>query len=132
MTATSFRRIERFLVRAAVYFAAAAALTVICQFAEAHARPTREVPVAGATVTTSQKDVVIDFDEGLEPAFSSVTVTDANGNAVTSGKTVVDPSNGKRMSVGLSPLSPGNYTVLWIAVAADGHRTQGRYTFSAK
>jgi methionine-rich copper-binding protein CopC len=88
--------------------------------------------MAGATVTTSQKDVIIDFDDGLEPAFSSVTVTDVHGNAVTSGKTVVDAPNGKRMSVALSPLSRGIFTVSWIAVAADGHRTQGRYTFSAK
>jgi len=56
-------------------------------------------------VTTSQKDVAIDFDDGLEPAFSSITVTDAQGKAVTSGKAVVDPSNSKNMSVSLNPLT---------------------------
>lgn len=113
--------------------AAVAALMIFsCQFAQAHAHPTHQAPAAGATVTTSQKDVVIDFDDSLEPAFSSVTVADTHGNAITSGKAVVDASNRKRMSVALNPLAPGVYTVSWVAVAADGHRTQGHYTFTVK
>ncbi|WP_233809385.1 hypothetical protein [Paraburkholderia sp. HP33-1] len=56
---------------------------------------------------TSQKDVVVDLHDGLEPAFSSVTVTDAHMNAVTSGKAVADATNRKRMSVALNPLTPG-------------------------
>jgi copper resistance protein C len=102
------------------------------QLAFAHAYPTHQAPGAGATVPASQKDVAIDFDDGLEPAFSSITVTDAQGNAVTAGKAVVDASNNKHMSVALSPLKPGVYTVAWVAVASDGHRTQGHYTFTVK
>lgn len=112
--------------------AVAALLIAGCQLALAHAHPTRQMPAAGATVTTSQKDVVIDFDDGLEPAFSSLTVTDAHGNAAASGKAVVDPSNSRRMSVALNPLTPGVYQVSWVAVAEDGHRTQGHYTFTVK
>jgi methionine-rich copper-binding protein CopC len=110
-----------------------AALTLTAaQLAHAHAYPTHQAPSAGSTVAPSQKDVAIDFDDGLEPAFSSITVTDAQGKAVTSGKAVVDPSNRKHMSVGLNPLTPGEYSVAWVAVAADGHRTQGHYTFTVK
>ena len=76
--------------------------------------------------------MTIDFDDGLEPAFSSITVTDSQGKPVTSVKAVVDPSNKKRMSVTLNPLTPGDYTVAWVAVAEDGHRTQGHYTFTVK
>ncbi|MEX3921072.1 copper resistance protein CopC [Paraburkholderia sp. BR10872] len=112
--------------------AIAALLIAVCQLAQAHAYPTHEAPGAGATVTTSQKDVVIDFDDGLEPAFSSITVTDAQGKDVTSGKAVVDPSNSKHMSVGLNALTPGVYTVSWVALADDGHRTQGHYAFTVK
>jgi len=110
-----------------------AALTLtVAQLAHAHAYPTHQAPSAGATVPTSQKDVAIDFDDGLEPAFSSITVTDAQGKPVTSGKAVVDPSNNKHMSVTLNPLTPGDYSVAWIAVAEDGHRTQGHYSFTVK
>ncbi|QBR02173.1 copper resistance CopC family protein [Paraburkholderia pallida] len=112
--------------------AVAAILIAACQLAHAHAYPTHQAPGAGSTVPASQKEVAIDFDDGLEPAFSSITVTDAKGSAVTSGKAVVDPSNKKHMSVGLNPLTPGVYTVKWVAVADDGHRTQGHYTFTVK
>jgi methionine-rich copper-binding protein CopC len=36
------------------------------------------------------------------------------------------------MSVTLNPLTPGDYAVAWVAVAEDGHRTQGHYTFTVK
>ena len=113
--------------------AAAVALAITaCQFAHAHAHPIRQAPAAGATVSTSTKAVTIDFDDRIEPAFSTITVVDAQGKAATRAKSVVDPSNRKRMSVALNPLGPGVYTVSWVAVATDGHRTQGRYTFTVK
>ncbi|CAL8477080.1 copper resistance protein CopC [Caballeronia sp. S22] len=108
-----------------------AALTLtVAQLACAHAYPTHQAPSAGSTVPTSQKDVAIDFDDGLEPAFSSIAVTDAQGKSVITDKAVVDPSNTKHMSVALNALTPGLYTVSWVAVAADGHRTRGHYTFT--
>jgi copper resistance protein C len=110
-----------------------AALTLAgAQLAYAHAYPRHQVPGAGTTVPTSQKEVAIDFDEGLEPAFSSIAVTDAQGKSVTSDKATVDSSDHKHMSVALNPLSPGEYSVAWVAVADDGHRTQGHYTFTVK
>jgi methionine-rich copper-binding protein CopC len=110
-----------------------AGFTLACaQLAYAHAYPQHQVPGAGATVGASQKDVSIDFDEGLEPAFSSIAVTDAQGKSVTGAKAAVDPANKKHMSVALNALSPGEYTVAWVAVADDGHRTQGHYTFTVK
>ncbi|HXZ07271.1 MAG TPA: copper resistance protein CopC [Paraburkholderia sp.] len=102
------------------------------QLAHAHAHPTHQAPAAGSTVTTSQKEVAIDFDDSLEAAFSSITVTDTQGKSVTSDKAVVDPSNKKHMSVVLDALTPGVYSVAWVAVADDGHRTQGHYTFTVK
>ncbi|VWD37447.1 copper resistance protein CopC [Burkholderia lata] len=111
---------------------AAALLLAGAQFAHAHAFPTHQMPSAGETVTGSPKTVAIDFDDGLEPAFSSIAVTDAQGHAVTNGKAEVDASNRKHMSVALSPLTPGVYSVAWVAVALDGHRTQGHYAFTVK
>lgn len=119
---------QQIFTRAAV----AALITGACQLAHAHAYPTHQTPSAGATVSTSQKDVSIEFDDGLEPAFSSIAVTDAQGKSVTAGKAAVDPSDKKHMSVGLAPLTPGVYTVSWVAIADDGHRTQGHYSFTVK
>lgn len=38
----------------------------------------------------------------------------------------------KAMHLALQPLVAGRYTVKWIAVATDGHRTQGTYAFTVK
>lgn len=111
----------------------AGALTLAAaQFAHAHASPTHQVPPAGAIVAATQNEVAIEFDDSLEPAFSSIDVTDAQGKSVTRGKATVDKANQKHMSVALSALSPGKYTVTWVAVASDGHRTQGHYAFTVK
>jgi copper resistance protein C len=111
---------------------AAALMLCAAQLAFAHAHPTAQTPSPGQIELASPKKVVIDFDDGLEPAFSSISLSDANGNAVTTGKAVVEPSNNKRMSITLSPLASGSYTVAWVAVATDGHRTQGHFTFAVK
>jgi copper resistance protein C len=112
----------------------AAVLTLAAsQLAHAHAFPTHEAPSAGAIVPAGAPvDVAIDFDNPVEPAFSSIVVADGKGGAVTKGKSVVDPTNHKRMSVALNSLMPGGYAVAWTAVATDGHRTQGHYTFTAR
>ena len=112
--------------------AAGALLLAGGQLAHAHAYPTHQVPSAGETVTASPKTVAIDFDDALEPAFSSIAVNDAHGHAVTSGKVEVDASNRQHMSVALNPLTPGIYAVAWVAVAVDGHRTHGHYAFIVK
>jgi copper resistance protein C len=102
------------------------------QLAQAHAYPQHQAPAAGATVSSSPNEVSIEFDDGLEPAFSSIAVTDTQGKPVTSAKSVVDPADKKHMSVALNALTPGVYSVAWVAVADDGHRTQGHYSFTLK
>ncbi|SAL74209.1 copper resistance CopC family protein [Caballeronia telluris] len=110
----------------------AASTLVLAQFACAHAYPRHQSPEAGATVSPAPHEVSIEFDDALEPAFSSITVTDGQGKPVNSGKSAVDAGNKKLMKVALASLAPGSYTVAWVAVADDGHRTQGHYTFTVK
>ena len=109
----------------------AALLLVTAQLAFAHAHPTQQTPAPNATVEAPH-EVAIDFTEGLEPAFSTLTVIDAAGKPVNSAKSTVDESNKKHMSVPLGELKTGTYQVEWTAVANDGHRTQGHYLFNAK
>lgn len=101
------------------------------QLAHAHAYPAHQAPAAGATVARSTSTVSIEFDEPLEPALTTLIVTNAAGEAVTTGKSQVAADDKKQLSVKLNPLTAGVYAVSWIAVAADGHRTQGHYTFTA-
>lgn len=110
---------------------AAALALALSSAAFAHAKPEKSDPPANAAVAAPQA-VAIDFTETLEPAFSSIVVVDAAGAPAQAAKAVVDASDRKRMSVALKPLQAGVYTVKWVALATDGHRTQGRYTFTVK
>ncbi len=112
--------------------ASGVAMIALSTFAHAHAYPTHQSPGAGATVSPAPQQVNIDFNEGVEPAFSAITVTNAQGQAVSDGKATVDPSARHRLSVALKSLTPGVYTVSWVAVATDSHRTQGHYAFTVK
>ncbi|AOJ42769.1 copper resistance protein [Burkholderia sp. AU33423] len=105
---------------------------VVFQAAQAHALPKTQTPAADATLSVAPHAVTIGFSEALEPAFSSIAVTDSQGQSVVDGKSSVDAGNRKRMQVALTNLTAGTYTVAWIAVASDGHRTQGHYAFTLK
>ncbi|MBN3786778.1 copper resistance protein CopC [Burkholderia sp. Ac-20353] len=97
----------------------------------AHVFPQQQSPPAGAEVA-APANVTIVFDGPLEPAFSSLTVTNSAGTQVNTAKARIDPHNEKSISVALPPLPPDRYTVHWVAVASDGHRTHGDYAFKVK
>lgn len=114
------------LVRGALALAFAGA----SQLALAHALPKLQNPGPGATVSAPH-EVAIEFGEALEPTFSKLIVTNAQGTQVNTAKSVVDAKD-RKLSVALDNLQPGVYEVQWTAVAADGHRTQGHYNFTVK
>ncbi|MEO7129170.1 MAG: copper resistance protein CopC [Rhodoferax sp.] len=107
------------------------AAVVFAGAASAHVFPQTQIPGAGVTVT-SPAQVAITFDGPLEPAFSSLKVDNAAGTQVNTAKSHVDPKQADVMSVALPPLAAGRYTVHWAAVASDGHRTHGDYSFNVK
>ncbi|MGI4981966.1 MAG: copper resistance CopC family protein [Janthinobacterium lividum] len=110
----------------------AALILTGARLANAHAHPTQQAPSAGQTLASAPREVAIDFDEDVEAAFTSIAVTDAQGHSVIDGKTAVAAGRGTHVSVALKTLAPGTYSVTWVAVAKDGHRTQGRYAFTVK
>ena len=97
----------------------------------AHVFPQKQEPGAGATVATPAQ-VKITFDGPLEPAFTTLTVTDSTGKQVNTAKSTVDEHQPAVVSVPLPALGAGRYTVHWVAVASDGHRTHGDYAFDVK
>ncbi|HEX7640943.1 MAG TPA: copper homeostasis periplasmic binding protein CopC [Burkholderiaceae bacterium] len=103
----------------------------IAGHALAHAHPKSMVPAADAAVA-SPAEVSMTFSEALEAAFSSLTVQDAAGHAVAGGKTEFDSAARTTMHMSLPALAPGVYTVTWVAVARDGHRSSGSYRFTVK
>lgn len=98
----------------------------------AHAFPERFDPRVGAVLRTAPTQVQIWFNGDLEPAFSTIAVTDGAGQRVDQGNAQVDPKNGRLLRVTLTALPPGAYKVVWRVLAVDGHRTQGDYRFTLK
>ena len=94
--------------------------------AYAHAFLDHAEPRVGSTIPSSPKEVVLFFNQNLEPAFSSVEVSDANGARVDQGKPRISAST---MRVGVKPLPPGTYRVRWQVLSVDTHTTEGNFTF---
>jgi methionine-rich copper-binding protein CopC len=94
--------------------------------ASAHALLDHTEPRVGNTVATAPREVTLWFTQKLEPAFSSITVTNSAGQRVDTGKARV---SGNQMSVSLRSGGPGTYRVNWRVLSVDTHRTDGNFTF---
>jgi methionine-rich copper-binding protein CopC len=108
----------------------AAALVVTSALAaHAHAQLESANPRVGSTVSAAPPMLTLNFSEGVEPAFSTVQVTDAAGRRVDAGKPRV---SGRQVQVPLRPLAPGQYNVRWRVLSADTHKTEGSFGFEVR
>ena len=92
----------------------------------AHAMLDHSEPRVGNKVASPPRELTLWFTQKLESAFSSVTVTNAAGQRVDSGKPRV---SGNQMSVSLRPGGSGTYHVNWKVLSTDTHTTDGSFTF---
>lgn len=106
------------------------ALTATAPAARAHAFLDHASPAVGSTVAATPPVLSLSFTQELEPAFSSVTVTNAAGQRVDLGNAQVPTGAPAELRVGLRPLPPGSYTVNWRVVSVDTHPTEGRFQFT--
>ena len=101
-------------------------LSLVATAADAHAMLERAEPRVGNKVATPPSQVTLWFTQKLETAFSTITVTNAAGERVDTGKVRV---NGNQMSIGLRSGGAGTYRVNWQVLSIDTHRTNGSFTF---
>jgi methionine-rich copper-binding protein CopC len=111
---------------------AALVFALLASPAFAHAFLERADPRVGSTVDKPPARVTLQFTEALEPAFSTLKVVDAAGHEVDSGDKQVDPKDRRMMSVSVRALKPGAYKVIWRALSADTHVTQGDFKFEVR
>ena len=83
-------------------------------------------PRVGNKVATPPRQVTLWFTQKLEPAFSTITVTDSAGKRVDTGNAHV---SGDQISVSLRPGGSGTYHVMWRVLSVDTHTTDGSFTF---
>ena len=95
----------------------------------AHSGLQRAEPPVESKLKRPPSEVKLYFTERLEPAYSTIRVTDDHGAEVDRQDSHVDPSNPLLMRATLQPLEHGDYTVIWRVLSVDGHVTEGRFTF---
>jgi methionine-rich copper-binding protein CopC len=95
--------------------------------ASAHAALRSMTPAAGSTVRTAPTKVVLTFNEPISTSFATVTVTDAKGGSVTSGRAVV---SGETVTQQLEPVGSGRYMVAFRVVSEDGHPVSQKVSFT--
>jgi methionine-rich copper-binding protein CopC len=96
--------------------------------AQAHAVLRSISPADGAQLTQAPTQVVLTFDEPVSTSFATVTVTDASGDSVVSGRTQVDGAKVTRALKG--DLPSGKYSVAYRVVSDDGHPVSDKTTFT--
>jgi copper resistance protein C len=112
--------------RSAIVLIVPVLLALVMGEAVAHAFLDHAEPRVGNKVATPPREVTLWFTQKLEPAFSSVTVTNAAGQRVDTGKARV---SGNQMSVSLRGGGTGTYHVTWHVLSVDTHTTDGSFSF---
>jgi len=107
----------------------AAALLLGAGAAWGHAFLDRAEPRVGSTVKSPPSQIRAWFTQDLEPAFSTLEVTNQRGERVDQGPAKVPASSPALLQVPLKPLSPGTYRVKWRVLSVDTHVTEGDFTF---
>jgi methionine-rich copper-binding protein CopC len=96
----------------------------------AHAHLVKSDPAADAQVA-APKSIALTFSEALAPAFSGIQVSKADGSKVEVSSSF--PTDKKSMvATPVKPLAAAVYTVTWQAASGDGHKTEGKFSFTVK
>src|SRR3954470_9174157 len=120
------------MARILLLAATACGLSVLVSAAAfAHAALDRASPPVGSEVSGAPPTFLLTYTEPGESLFSTVQVTDSQGQRVDTGKPVAQ-ADGRALQVGLKPLPPGVYTVTWHVTSVDTHKTEGHFTFTVK
>jgi methionine-rich copper-binding protein CopC len=110
---------------------AAAALLAAASPALAHALLEHAAPAVGAVVADSPTQLRLEFSEGVTPALSQVTLSNAKGAPIALGPLATAPGAKQILLAPLrAPLPTGVYRVGWRVVSADTHVTQGNFVFT--
>lgn len=96
----------------------------------AHAELVSTNPEPAAELDAPPDEVVVTFDDELDPAASGLVVTDAAGTEVGAGEVDLTVAERNVLRGSLTIEEPGDYTVNWTATAGDGHAEEGSFTFT--
>ena len=107
----------------------AAALAALAAPADAlaHATLVRTVPVNGAVLARAPRAVTVVFDDTVRVAGGNAAVSNDTRSSVLAGKPA---AHGRTLTIPLTRLRPGAYSVRWAIVSDDGHTEKGVLAFA--
>ncbi|WP_353953212.1 copper resistance CopC family protein [Knoellia sp. S7-12] len=106
------------------------ALTAGVLPANAHSRLLSITPADGASLPASPAEIVLTFNETINPQFVTVRVTDGEGGDVV-GENATAQGAKVTLAVG-EPIAAGTYSVVYRVVSADSHPISGSTSFTIK
>jgi methionine-rich copper-binding protein CopC len=96
----------------------------------AHASLVSGAPAANSVAKPPPTELRLKFSEAIEVKFAHAKVIGPDKMEIETGSPKLDPDNKTAFIVPLTtPLADGKYTVEWLAVSVDGHKTRGSYGF---
>lgn len=99
----------------------------------AHALLLHSDPSPDIVLPAAPQRILLQFSEDLNTSASQIIVWDRSRHGMTTGHASLVSGHSRQMTVGLKPLQPGAYLVLWTSVSAeDGHILRGSYLFFVK
>lgn len=113
---------------ALLLLAAWATLGVAALPASAHSRLVSSSPADGESLPASPSEVVLTFNEDINPQFVTVRVTDGEGGDVAGADASVD---GAKVTLPVAqPIAAGSYKITYRVVSADSHAISGSTAFT--
>ena len=98
--------------------------------ARGHAILLHTDPIANQRLESVPDQIVLIFNERVEPTFNSLRVLDKNGQRLDDGKVHVE--DGDTLMVSVPQLKEGGYGVFWRVTSLDGHQVQGQFGFGVR
>ncbi|MGH2550014.1 MAG: CopD family protein, partial [Thermomicrobiales bacterium] len=100
----------------------------------AHARLDSSSVAPGAILSSIPSEIMFDFTEPVDPAYSRASLIDASGAEVSPVSLIVDPADPTHVVLTIDDpaLPSGAYAIVWrVLSATDAHATTGSLAFSA-
>lgn len=98
----------------------------------AHAIVVRTSPEKGTVAPESPGKVEVWYDAGIRNDFAALAVINSAGDRVDKRDAAIDRLDPSHVSTSVEVLPPGEYTVRYRAVSADGHIVSGAWTFEVR
>jgi methionine-rich copper-binding protein CopC len=98
----------------------------------AHAIIVRTSPEKGSVAAEPVNKVEIWYDAGIRNDFVGLAVINASGDRVDKRDAASDGSDPSHVSTNVEALAPGEYTVRYRAISADGHIVSGAWVFEVR